>query len=139
MVERNIPRDMAKYQSKFLGPLTKRQLIFGVPAVVLALGVYFLTKDHIGELAILLAIIVGGPLMLCAIYQPYNVPFEKFAKTVLVTYLMSPQKRLYKAEGSYDKAFRKLASADNETERKKSKSIKKGKKFVSKDPDCQSL
>ena len=125
---------MAKYKSKFLGPFTKRQLIFGTPAIVLAVGIYFLTKDSLGELAILLALIVGSPLMLCAIYQPYNVPFEKFAKIVLISYLLSPQKRLFKSVGQYDKALARLSEPSD-----KAKKNKKGKRYVSADPDCKSI
>lgn len=108
MIERNIPRDIEKYQSKFIGPFTKRQVLFGAPAIILAVGIYFLTRNYIGELSILLALLVGGPLMVCAVYRPYNIPFEKFAKMVLFTYLLSPKHRLFKCENAYDKAFESI-------------------------------
>jgi len=155
MIERNIPRDLEKYKAKFLGPFTKRQIFFGVPAIGLAVGIYFLTRNAIGEFSILLAILVGGPLMLCAVYQPYNIPFEQYAKIVLVTYLLSPKRRLYKCESRYDKAFKQIIEEQRLQELKENKknknkdktvtkkagssSAKKRKAFVSKNPEHQKV
>ena len=105
--------------------LTVRQLCCLIPAAGLSIGSYFLLKDHLGEGAILVALVLGLPLMLCGWWKPYGIPFEKFCKSILSSAILSPSKRKYKIENDFVKMF-----SEEETSEQKNQKKKKKKKYI---------
>lgn len=128
MIERNIPRDITKYESKQMLGLTTRQLCFGAPGILLAVIVFFLLKDKIGNLAIFCALLTAAPFLLFAAFKPLGMPLEKFIKTELIPMLLSPMNRRYQIENTYSNILKP-------TEFTPSKHA--DKKYTSKDPDNQ--
>ena len=51
MIDRNIPRDITKYETKLMLGLTTRQVCFFAPGVVLGIITFFATKAFLGNLA----------------------------------------------------------------------------------------
>ena len=49
-----VPKEIKEYEKKVFQSMTLRQLICLVLGIVLGIGTYFLTKEFIGELRILL-------------------------------------------------------------------------------------
>ena len=123
MIEKKVPRDIAKYEAKLIGPLTTRQVLFGLAGILAGLGAFFLTKDRLGDAALFLAIVAAAPFMLCGFYKPYNQPFEKFAASVITTIFIAPSVRKYKSE--------------NEIIKPKGKGKKSS--YKSSDPNCRKI
>ena len=100
-----VPKDLAKINTKVAFNLTKGQLIcFGLAGVT-ALPTYFLTGEAIGNMgAMLLLIVVAMPSFLVAMYEKNGLPFEKVAKAVIKSRFMRPKIRPYKTENLYEYA-----------------------------------
>jgi lipid II:glycine glycyltransferase (peptidoglycan interpeptide bridge formation enzyme) len=128
MIERDIPRDISKYEAKQMLGLTTRQLCFGIPGLLAAIVVFFLLKDKVGNLAILLAILTAAPFLLFAAFKPLGMPLEKFIKTELIPMFLAPANRRYQQENTFGKVLKP-------TEHKTTK--KSTKKYISKDPNNQ--
>lgn len=128
MIERPIPRDISKYESKQMLGLTTRQLCFGAPGVVFGVGAFFLLKGSIGDMAIMVALLVAAPFLLFAAFKPLGMPLEKFIKTELIPMLLAPTNRKYQTENTYAKIFKPETSASKDT-----------KPYKSKDPNNQPI
>ena len=130
MIERNIPRDIAKYETKLLGPFTTRQIVCMVPGFGLAIGAYFLFKDSLGELALFVSVCLAIPFLLAGWWKPYGIPFEKYFINVFIRNFLSPTKRKYKTE---------CVGVEDLEEEINIKVIKNKNKSRSKNPDFKEL
>ena len=102
-IEREIPKDISKYEPKLVGPFTTRQVVFGLPGLALGVGAYFLFRPVVSDsVTTAIAIILAAPLLLCACVKVYGIPFEKFVSIVFVSQVLAPQKRKYHTENLYD-------------------------------------
>ena len=155
MIDRNIPRDITKYEAKLMLGLTTRQVCFFAPGVILGIITFFVTKAFLGNLALALAILVAAPLIIFGTVKPLGLPMEKFISTTMLPLLMAPKYRRYKIENTYEKAFKDITNDDlksigiepqeetpdvQNTDKKNSKkksSGSSGKKYVSKNPANQ--
>lgn len=126
MIERKIPRDISKYETKLMLGLTTRQLVIGGPGVALAVGVFFLTKESLGSSALLIAILTALPFLLFAAFKPLGMPLEVFIKTAMLPLLLAPANRRYQTDNTYNKV---LVSESRSMYNKNKKS-----QFVSKNP-----
>lgn len=123
-IEKEIPKDISKYESKLIGPLTTRQVLCGIPAVLLAIGSYFLLRNIVSDdVVFFVAFLVAMPLLLCGWYKPYGIPFEKYISIVFVSQVLAPKHRKYVTENSY-----KIPDESQSKETKKKKKDKKKKK-----------
>lgn len=127
-IEKEIPRDISRYEAKAVGPFTARQLLYGVPAFGLALGAYFLTKQYIADDgAFFVAFIVAMPLLLLGFAKPYGMHLEKFLSIVFVSLILAPKHRKYITENTYkDLSASEKTSTSNCKKNKKNKSAHMG-------------
>lgn len=126
MIQRQIPRDISKYEAKQMLGLTTRQLCLYIPGAALGVVVFFLTKGTVGNTAIFLAMLVALPFILFASFKPLGLPLEQFIKTTLLPMLLAPANRRYKTENTYSNLLK--------PEPYTPKSKKTGKGYKSKDP-----
>lgn len=125
-IEKEIPKDISKYESKLISAFTTRQVVCGVPGILLGVGTYFLLRNFIeGDLVFILAFIVALPLLLCGWYKPYGIPFEKYISIVFVSQVLAPKNRKYVTENTYKIP---KETQDKETENKKTHEKAKPKK-----------
>lgn len=130
MVERKIPRDISKYETKLMLGFTTRQLVIGAPGIALAIGVYFLLKNEIGSAALFLALLTAVPFLAFAAFKPLGMNLETFIKTAMLPMFLAPANRKYKTENTYAHVLKpapKLPAA------------KGSQKFVSKDPTHRAI
>lgn len=130
MIERKIPRDISKYEAKLMLGLTTRQVVLGAPGVALAVAVFFLFKDKVGDLALFFALLTALPFLAFAAFKPLGMPLEKFIKTAMLPLLFAPANRRYKTENTY---------ASELPEAKRLPAPKDAQKYVSKNPQHQKL
>ena len=98
-IEREIQKDISKYEAKLIGPFTTRQVIFGIPGIVIGVGSYFLLKPYLGEdIVMFVAMVLALPLLLCGWAKPYGIPFEKYVAIVFVSQVLAPKHRKYVTE-----------------------------------------
>lgn len=123
-IEREIPKDISKYEAKLIGPFTTRQVVCGVPGIGLALGSYFLLRPYISEdMCFFIALLVSLPLLLCAVAKPYGIPFEKYISIIFVSQVLAPKYRKYVTENTY----KELEEIKTNNKKKKKKEKKKNK------------
>lgn len=103
MLEVAIPNDILKYETKIIGPLSKKELICVSAAGLLSLGFYKVANglmpiDMMGFVIIMICL----PFLICGwCPPPHGIPVEKFAIMVFKTMFLYPRKRLYKIENNY--------------------------------------
>ncbi len=125
MIEREIPKDIRKYEAKFAGPFTFRQTV----CVVIGGTFSLITYNTFGKLFVpnvrgYLCFIVAAPALLVGWYKPYGMPLEKYLFTIIKTLVLAPTKRVYKTENIYDiKTPEEVAK--NKKKRKKATPSKK--------------
>jgi hypothetical protein len=124
MIERSIPRDISKYETKQVLGLTTRQLCLFAPGAVIGIVLFVSLKDIIGDSAMFVGILAALPFVLFATLKPLGLPLEKYIATALLPMLLSPAVRKYVTANTYDKH---LNHVQKNTERK-------NKKYKSADP-----
>ena len=123
-IEKEIPKDISKYESKLIGAFTTRQVVCGIPGILLAVGSYFLLRNYVAEdIVFFIAFLVAIPFLLCGWYKPYGIPFEKYISIVFVSQVLAPKHRKYVTENTY-----KLPKEPQEESAPKKKKSKKKKK-----------
>lgn len=138
MIERPIPKDISKYQTKLMLGLTTRQVLLFFPGVIAAVIVFFSFKSSIGDLALFLALLTACPFILFAGFKPLGLPLEKFITTAMLPMLLAPANRRYKTENTYAKAIKQLNQEDT-NKRPSSTKPKKTKPYTSTNPNHQPL
>lgn len=126
-IEIEIPKDITKYESKLIGPLTTRQTVCLVPGIGLGILVFNVLKPYLSqEMLIGVVMITSLPFLLCGFYKPYSMPFEKFIKSVFISMFIAPAKRKYITVNVYDEInnLNNFPSKNNS----KNKNINKNKK-----------
>lgn len=122
MVERDIPRDIRKYESKFVGPFTLRQSIcFGI-ASVLGVGAYLIQRSIFpdSEPSFFISFILGTPPILFGWLKPQGMKLEEFLKSVFITTVLSPRNRIYKTNNYYEQ-FLDKPNKNKKTKKKRKK------------------
>ena len=136
MIEIEMPGDLKEFKPKIIAGLTLRQCVL---YPIAAIGLY-LVYNNFGAsvLGIFLMIIVGIPPILCASFEPYGVPMEKFFLMLLTTYYLPPRIRKYKINNMYDECI--VQETDEEKRQRILKSRKKkAKNQKSKNPEIMAF
>ena len=130
-IEREIPRDISRYKTKLIGTFTTRNVVCGIPGLILGIGTYFLVRPYASQdAAIIAAIIIASPILLCGWAEPYGIPFEKFISIVFVSQVLAPKHIKYVTENTY-KEFGQSEEASKSMQGKKNAKKKHNKVFVS--------
>lgn len=119
MIEREIPKEITDYKTKYLFKMTLRQNIaFGLMLIInILLHVYakrFLHSELVDWLMLLVAALTGA----IALWKPNKQDFEKVAWFAIQTELIYPKKRVYKTENIFSKMRDEMIAEEKEKERK---------------------
>ena len=121
MIEIEIPKDIRKYESKLVGPLTTRQTICAVITCATAFCIYKVTAFLPSDFRFILVGICVTPFLLLGWVKPYGMKFEQFVSTAFVSTIISPKHRKYKTINAYAPEINK----DDKSKKKKKKKINK--------------
>lgn len=138
MIEKPIPKDISKYQTKLMLGLTTRQVLLFFPGVTIAVIVFFLLKSSIGDLALFFALLTACPFILFAGFRPLGLPLEKFISTALLPMLLAPTNRRYKTKNSYIEALKQI-NQECQPQKQTHNKLKKQKAYTSANPEHQPL
>ena len=121
-IEKEIPKDIRQYEPKLIGPFTTRQVLCLIPALGLGVALFVILKNVFStDIRLFIITFVAIPFFLLGWYKPYNMPFEKFVRTVFISTILSPLYRKYKTERIDTEA----SSEDQKSKKKKSWKKKK--------------
>lgn len=107
MIEVEMTKDIRDFEPKFIGPLSKRQLIF--LAIGCAYGIPFMAFAPIANVMnrIVIGIGIMIPTLLCGFLKWNGAPLEYMMIKGLY-HLMYPQKRKYTQKNCYREILEKL-------------------------------
>lgn len=136
MLEAQIPKDIRKYDAKFAGPFTLRQLIcFIILVAIVMAGYKFLSGFGIEKnICLTIPIIIGSPLILIGWVKPYGIAFEKFIKTIFVTFVLAPRERKYVTNNIFSKIYDEMKPISKQDYQKR---IKRDAKLSKDNPDFE--
>lgn len=122
----DVAKDPGAIKSKFIGNLTKRQVICFVAAAVVGVPFYLLSKKYFGtDMAALLMVAVMLPFFFIAMYEKDGQPAEKYLRDVIEMRFMRPGIRRYKVENLYEQLKkREIMEMEVETLERKQKKWK---------------
>lgn len=125
MIEREIPKEITDYKTKYLFKLTLRQNIaFGL-MIAINIFLHFTAKPFLhDEIVNWLMLLVGGLAAAVALWKPNKQDFEKVAWFAIQTELLYPKKRVYKTENIFTKMREELLAEEREKERKQAEQEK---------------
>lgn len=119
MIEIEIPKDIRKYETKLIGPLTTRQTICAVGACAIAFAVSKITTFVPQDLQFFVIALPALPFLLIGWVKPYGMHFEQFVASTFVSTILSPKYRKYKTKNVY------ATYVNNDNKKKKNKNKKK--------------
>lgn len=96
MIEVKMPKDIMTYESKVVGPLTMRQLICAIIAVILDVIVYFvlIRALALSSDALLYAVfLIDIPVMMFGYVKPYGMHLEQYISDVFLRSMLVPKWR----------------------------------------------
>lgn len=114
-IEIRIPKEINRYEAKFIGPFTLRQTISLVVCLPIGVGLFILTKPYIGtDLAGFLVVPPAAIGWMFGWYKPYGMKFEKYLRSVFINSFLAPRKRYYKTENYYATILKEIHKADEQ-------------------------
>jgi hypothetical protein len=124
----DVAKDPKAIKPKFIGFLTKRQVICFSIAALCGIPFYLVIKDSVGtDIAVLLMIAVMLPFFFIAMYEKEGMPAEKYMMQVITMKFLRPGIRRYKAESLYEQLMIKqeIEKEVEALERKRNKAKEK--------------
>ena len=101
-IEKEIPKDIKQYEPKLMGPFTTRQVFCLIPAMAIGIGLFFGLQNFLTvDVRLFVITFVAVPFFFLGWYKPYNLPFEKFIKSIFISTVLSPPHRKYKTSRLY--------------------------------------
>lgn len=97
MIESKVPKDIRVYETKAVGPLTLRQLICVLIAIVIDAIMIFAVMRPTGlssDLAVYILIAMDVPIFVFLL-KPGGMKFEKYVRCVLKDSFLKPKYRKY--------------------------------------------
>lgn len=130
-IEIKIPKEINKYEAKFIGPFTLRQTLSLGICLPVGVGLYILSKPYVGsDIAGFLVVPPAAIGYLFGWYKPYGMKFEVYLKSAFINSFVAPSKRVYKTENYYSQVLADIKKEDEaelaaQTDSSKKKKVKK--------------
>ena len=105
MIGVRVPKDIRKYETRVIGPLSLRQTICGGIAIGLCVVFYQFVSKPLGlsqDAMFFGCFLVAIVPLLIGWVKPYGINFEDFAKVAITTSVVFPAIRTYKTRNTYD-------------------------------------
>lgn len=96
MIEVKVPKDILVYETKFVGPLTAKQLVCAVVAVLIDFMLYNLVLEplHVSQEALFYIIaLIDVPIFALSMKNPMGIPMKDYIRLFTTYTLAAPRKR----------------------------------------------
>lgn len=104
MIIMPVPKDIRKFEPKFLGPFSKRQSMAVIPAGIVAIVMYTGLQNIINSDSLMgLIAAVDIPIVMCGFLDMYGMPLPTYAKEVVINKLLAPKYRPYATKNVFAK------------------------------------
>lgn len=135
MIEAQIPRDIRKYESKFIMMFTLKQFICVIVASVIAVVLFNILKGPLGtQTASYVCCISAIPEILIGWFKFQGIDFDKFARAAFVENILARSTRVYEVKNPYRKALKPMKKL---SDKEYKKTLKKRKKLAAQNPEYQ--
>lgn len=105
-MEIKIPKEVRQHKETIFFGLSTRQFICAVLAVGVAVGVYFLLKNVIGqETASWACMVAAAPVAVAGFFQYNGLTFERFAWAFIKSQFLFAGPRVFRSENLYCKTM----------------------------------
>ncbi len=112
-MEIKIPKEVRQHKETIFFGLSARQFACSVLAVGVAVGVYFLTKNLMGQdTASWVCIVAAAPLAFAGFFHYNGLTFEQFVWAWLKSQVLCAGPRTFQSENIYCKALTKKGVSD---------------------------
>ena len=107
-LEIKINKEIRQYQENIFFGLSMRQFICSLCAVGLAVGIYFLLKNPLGEETVSwLCIVAAAPVAVLGFFKYNGLTAEQFLCAFIKSELLCAGQRVFRAENFYYQAIEK--------------------------------
>lgn len=135
MIEAQIPRDIRKYESKFIMMFTLKQFICVIIASVIAIVLFNVLKGPLGtQTASYICFLSAVPEILVGWVKFQGIDFDKFVRAAFVENILAKPTRVYEVKNPYRKA---LTPVKKLSDKEYKKTLRKRKKLAASNPDYQ--
>ncbi len=96
MIEVKVPKDILKYEAKFVGPFTAKQLICGAIAIAIDVFLYnvLLKPANISnEILFYIICFIDIPIFALSVNNPLGIPLKKYIELLVFYTFVVPKKR----------------------------------------------
>ena len=103
MFQVQIPKDIEKYEAKWIGPFNGRQCVCIGIGVLIGVPIFlFLNSVFDSQVAIIALVPIATIIFPFGWLKPFGLKFEQFLKIALVSNVIAPAHRLYKTKSAYE-------------------------------------
>lgn len=128
-MEIQINKEIKDYKEQFAMGLTLRQSVFGVLALLSAVGAYFLGKDYFSmDVLTWIIVIAALPFGLIAFFEYEGLSAEQFLIVWIKSELLTPERLSFIGENRIEKQFDEIEKMKLKPIKIKIKSTKNSKK-----------
>ena len=111
-MEVKINREIRDYTESMFFGLSLRQFVFSLLAVAVAVGIYFMLKEHLGTETVSWVCILGAAPFAALGFISYNgMTAEKFVWAWLRSEFIVPKKLTFRATNIYAEALKPVINA----------------------------
>ena len=132
MVEVQIPKDVRKYKTKVVGPLTLRTLICSIIAVLCAIVGWQVAHHAFGIEKISdaggICMIFMLPAIIFGWISPYGMSMEVFLASTIISMFLTPKHRKYIVDNTYENLLKEINKEEDELLAQRAKLLKQNKK-----------
>lgn len=126
-IDIRIPKEIRRYEAKFVGPLTMRQTICVGIGLPVCIGLYNILKYAVPrDLMLIVLLLPAAVTFLFGWVKPYGMKFEQFFFTAFINNVLAPKKRKYVIVNHHEAALKAIRNAEEKQE-EKTKTDKKQK------------
>lgn len=114
-MEIKIPKEVRQHKETIFFGLSTRQFVCAVLAVAVAVGVYFLLKNVVGqETASWACMVAAAPVAVTGFFQYNGLTFEQFVWAFLKSQFLCAGPRIFQSENLYCKALSEKGAYHND-------------------------
>lgn len=132
-MEVKMNKEIRDYQESMFFGLNFRQCAFSLLAVIAAVGIYFGTKDILGEqITGWLCILGAAPFAACGFFKYHGLTAERFLWAVIKSEFLYPKRLVFRPENLYYACMEETMLAGERTGKSGTEIMKKREKKVKK-------
>ncbi len=126
MIDIRIPKEIRRYEAKFVGPFSMRQTICLGIGLPICIFLYNVLRPIISrDLMMFVLLLPAAAIFLFGWVKPYGMRFEQFFFSAFINNFIAPKKRKYITVNQHEVRLKAVRKAEAQQSAKKSKPKKR--------------